>query len=317
MTPNRIITLALKQAGALGIGQTPNPEDVADAFDILNLMLGQWANKRLMVFREADIACVATGALSYGVGPGSDFDTLRPDKLAGVYVRLNYQAARRGNEFILDQSLLDGPDLLDGTIAATPSVPVTGSIDYSLDLLDAREDYAMLPRKGWSGVPGVAFYDPSFPVGTLYVNPEPTAAYEIHILVKQQLVQFATTDEEIALPQQYLDAMLYNLAVRLAPMFQLEMRADVVQLARNALVTIRQSNTTVPRLSMPAGLPGLDRGSYAGPGGFGGIANAAAFGGIGTGGGIGLPPAPPPPIVIPDITSTLGQSTLGQMILGA
>lgn len=315
MTPNKIITLALKQIGALGVGQTPGAEDINDAFDILNLMLGQWANKRLMVFREADVACVATGALSYSVGPGGDFDTLRPDKLSGAYVRLNYHAAVPGDAFVLDQSPLDSTFVLDGSTVATPSFPGVTSLDYTLDLLDAREDYAMIPRKGWTGVPGAAWYDPTFPVGTLYVNPEPSSAYEIHILVKQQLVQFSSLYDEIMLPQQYLDAMLYNLAVRLAPMYQLEPRRDVQQLAASGLASIRNSNATVPRLGMPAGLPGMGYSGWggAGYGDLGGIAYALpGTPGVGTGTQGGTS-APTPPATI----SKLGQAVLGQMTLGA
>jgi hypothetical protein len=69
MTPLDLITLALKKAGVVGVGQTPEAEDTNDAFSDLNMMLGQWNRRRWLVYHLLDVAKVSTGAASYTVGP--------------------------------------------------------------------------------------------------------------------------------------------------------------------------------------------------------------------------------------------------------
>lgn len=86
-TPVELINLALKQAGVLGVGQTASAEDTNDAFRLLNMMLAQWSLKRNIVYRITDTAFAATGAETYTVGPGGDFNMPRPSKLVGAYCR--------------------------------------------------------------------------------------------------------------------------------------------------------------------------------------------------------------------------------------
>lgn len=89
-SPLDIIKLALKDAGALGVGQTPLDEDVNDAFDRLNGMISLWARKRWLIFQLITVSKISTGAQSYSVGPGGDFDMItRPDSLEAAFLRQN------------------------------------------------------------------------------------------------------------------------------------------------------------------------------------------------------------------------------------
>lgn len=227
MTPATIISLALKLAGVLGVGQTPLQQDTDDAFTLLNMMVGQWAQKRYLVYHEVDVVCVGNGFPAYSIGPGGNFDTPRPDKIESAFVRMS----------------------------ANSSNPV----DYPLDIIAAREDWNLLPYKGLHGMPMSVFYDAGYPAAYVYINPLPDANYEIHLTVKQALTSFANQADDIALPAQYQEALLYNLAGRLAPMYQVPPNPVTVALASAALNTIRNSNAQVARLQMPRGLPGMGR----------------------------------------------------------
>lgn len=89
-TPLDIIKLALKDAGALGIGQTPLSEDLDDAFQRLNWMVSTWARKRWLIWHLVDVAKISTGAQSYTVGPGGDFNLpSRPSRLQAAFLRQN------------------------------------------------------------------------------------------------------------------------------------------------------------------------------------------------------------------------------------
>lgn len=230
MTPRDIITLALKQAGVLGQGQTPSAEDINDAFTLLNMMMGQWNRKRWLIYRLQDVSFVSTGAATYTVGPLGNFNTARADRIAAAYVRL-----------------LNSPN---------PANPV----DLPLGILTSLEDYDRITAKSQPGFPQVVYYDPTFPLGTLYTWPVALAGiYEIHLSVKIELVQFGNLSDVINLPAEYQEALMYNLAMRLRPAYQLPPDPSIMGLAKASLNTIRNTNSQIPTMRMPAALAGRYR----------------------------------------------------------
>jgi hypothetical protein len=66
-TVTDVVNLALKDAGIIGVGQTPNAEDSNGALTRLNWMLDKWAMKRWLVWHLKDYAVTSTGAQSYNV----------------------------------------------------------------------------------------------------------------------------------------------------------------------------------------------------------------------------------------------------------
>lgn len=87
-TPLDIINQAMLEAGVIGVGQTALAEDTNDAFTRLNWMMAQWARKRWLIWQLVTLSKISTGAQSYTVGPGGDFDIAqRPDKLESAFLR--------------------------------------------------------------------------------------------------------------------------------------------------------------------------------------------------------------------------------------
>mgnify|MGYP000114228989 CR=1 FL=1 len=221
MFVSRVITLALKAAGILGQGQTASAAVTTDAFDALNAMIAQWSVKRGMVYELVDATTVCTGAKSYTVGPTGAFSfSTRPNLIDSAYVSLNY---------------------------GTPS-----QVDLQLEIIEAREDWNRVSMKSIGVFPYVAFYDNAYPNGLLYAWPVPSAIYQLTITAKLPLVQFASTTQDINLPPEYQEALVWNLAARIRPLYQLEPDPSVMALARASLSTIRQANAQVPLLSMPS-----------------------------------------------------------------
>lgn len=225
-TPADIIRLVLKDTGVLGVGQTANAEDTNDCFDTLNIMLAEWNSKRWLIYHLIDVSLVSTGAISYSIGTGGDFDTPRPDQLEnGCFFR-------------------------QITSASSPN-----QIDYPLELLLSREDYSRIALKQLQTIPQYVFYDPGYPLGTIYPWPVPQPTlYELHLLVKSQLSQFTNLAETINLPPQYYGALRYNLAARVRAMYGKQPDPTIVALATDALNVLRNANAAVPRLHMPAGI---------------------------------------------------------------
>jgi len=229
-TTGSIINLALKQAGILGVGQTASAEDSNDAFTLMNMMLAQWQRDRWLVWHLVTTSVVSTGAQSYTVGSGGNYNiSPRPDQIESAFLRqIN---------------------------VSSPNQP-----DYPLEQLYAKEDYDMIRLKSLSSFPTAFFYDSAFPTGTIYFWPIPLAnIYSMHITYKAILSQFTSLSQTVVLPAEYEAALLYNLAVRLRIHYQLPERPDLMKQAKNALNLIRNANTQVPRLRMPADVvrPGI------------------------------------------------------------
>jgi len=225
-TPADIIRLVLKDVGVIGVGQTAQAEDTNDCFDTLNMMLGEWNSKRWLLYHLIDVAKLSTGAQSYTVGIGGDFNTPRPDRLEdGCFFRQLVQSG-------------------------SPNM-----IDYPLSLLESREDYSRIGLKQLQTIPQYIFYDAVFPLGVVYPWPIPQASlYEIHILLKSQLSQFDNLADTINLPGPYFAAIRYNLAARVTLMYKLPPDPSIVALATDTLNVLRNANAQVPRLRMPAGI---------------------------------------------------------------
>lgn len=223
-TPSDICTQALKKAGILGVGQSALAEDINDAFYDLNDMIAQWARKRWLMWHLLDVALVSTGAQSYTVGIGGNFNTPRPDRLEAAFFR-QIQNGQPNN------------------------------IDYPLELIESREKYNEIALKTLSTFPTSIFYDAAYPLGTVYPWPIPQATiYEIHLSLKDTLTQFPTLTQTINMPPEFIAAMKFNLAVRLRQAYQLPLDMALVGLATDSLAVIRGANAQIPNLRMPSDL---------------------------------------------------------------
>lgn len=229
MTPLDIINLSLKNAGILSTGQTANAEMTNDGFTIMNAMIGQWAAKRWLVYHLVNLSIRSTGAISYSVGPGGDFNIpIRPTEIDAAFVSQNL------GQF--------------------------SQIDTPITMLMAREDYNRLAMKQLVAFPYVAFYDNGYPMGTVYFWPSPSPnLYGVTITVKMALQNFATLQQDINLPNEYQEALIYNLAIRLRTRYQMDLEPALLGLARSALSTVRMANTQIALLQMPAAIGGGGR----------------------------------------------------------
>lgn len=229
LTPRALITRALKKSGVNGVGQAPQAADLNDALDDLNDMFAQWQRRRWLVTDLVEVVFSPTGKTSYSIGPAITCDIImaRPDIISDAFLRLN-------------------------PLAQFP-------VDYRLDIIPSREDYNEIALKNQPGMMNGVYYDAAFPYGNIFVWPLPTAngSTEVHLFFKSQEYFSFGLDDNISLPPEYGEAILYNLAARLRPAYQLPPDPTVVALAVSSLATIRKANTQVPTLDMPSNLPGV------------------------------------------------------------
>ena len=322
-TARDFITLAMKEAGVLGVGQSLLAEDINDGFTILHRMLAQWQKKRWLVPSLYDVAALGNGLKSNPIGPGQIYNALRPDKIQAAYFK------QFGGAF--SSAFSDSFDIASGN---------NDQVSFNLIPIWSWEDYARVQLKELNSWPQYFFYDAAFPYGNVYIWPIPTSNYEIHLICKSpigfttqlesgvitsggalyangaygdvpllpitglgsggtadvtiaggvvstvavhtpgdgyklndQLTLDITNignvgsgfvwtvtgvtdslDAEFNMPEEYEEAIHYNLSIRLAAMYKQPVNPVQAGLAKLALNTIKLANTQIPTLQMPSAL---------------------------------------------------------------
>lgn len=232
-TANSLITQALKKSGVLGQGQVGSAEDFNDALLDLNQMLAQWRTQRWLVYRLADVSLVSTGAQTYTVGIGGDFNVQRPAQIAsGFFRQLN------------------------------PTAGPSGLVDFPMGIIRSREDYNLIALKQMPAFPQLVYYDNTYPLGTLHVWPIVSTNFEIHIACLQDLEQFDSLTQVVNLPPEYDAALMWNLAARLRPSYQLDSDRTVTAMAKVALNVIRNATDQVPLAKIDPALLGIGGAHY-------------------------------------------------------
>jgi hypothetical protein len=242
-----LCTEALKDAGALGIGQEPGAQDLSDAWIRLQWVL-QWMNrKRWLIYHLVTYLVTSTGQNTpYSVGP-----TGGPGGIPQISVG-TYGLTTRPNriESAFFRQLINIPN---------------GPVDYPLKLVNSMEDYNKIALKGLTNFQLLAFYDPAWnqPViqsafGMLYCWPWPQSGiYQVGITMREQLpASFLKQTDHINLPYEYFDALVSILALRLRPKYGLgTYPGDTLpQRAKDGLQMLRGGNTAITNLDMPPGL---------------------------------------------------------------
>lgn len=225
-TPLDLINLALLDAGVIGVGQTANAEDTNNAWTRLLFLLQQWQRKRYLVFQMQELGLVSTGAQSYTIGPGAQFNTpIRPDRL--------------DNGCFFRQLVQSSPN----------------QVDYPLELIESWEDYSRICLKQLSTFPAYVFYNPGYPQGTVYFWPVPQAGiYQMFLLAKINLSTLFTSQTTVLdqiLPNEYFQALYLSLAEILRTAYRLPVDPILTQRAKEAREVLRGANTALARLRMP------------------------------------------------------------------
>lgn len=234
-TPLDLVNMALLDSGIIGQGQTANAEDVNNAFTRLQWMLEQWQRKRYLVFQLVNLTFVSTGATTYSVGPGGNFNlAVRPDKIEnGCFFRQLVQSS-------------------------------PNQVDYPLEILESWEDYNRIVLKSLVTFSAYVFYDPGFPLGTVRFWPVPQAnIYLMNLLVKTTLSNLIagglTTVLDATTPPMYFQAIYLSLAEILRTAYRLPLDPALSGRAKESREVVRGASAAIARLRMPDDLirPGV------------------------------------------------------------
>lgn len=208
-TPENIIRRSMRLIMAIGTGEPMTADEATDGLDALNAMLDSWWNERLAVFSiEEQSFPFTVGVQSYTIGPTGNFVTSRPLKIETAYVRLQ-------------------------------------SVDYPMTVVDYNR-WASIMYKPQQGIPEYLYYEPTMADGEIHVWPIPSQAMTLFIGTRRQIQNFAGLSTQINMPPGYVDALCFNLAVRLAPEYERPVPPDVAAMATSTLANIKRLNSTPP-----------------------------------------------------------------------
>lgn len=225
-----LITEAAIALRAIRPGQALNPDEYNEGLATLNHLLDAWAAMRLMVYAIVRATYNLAGSQqTYQIGPGAaDFNTTRPIRIEAA------------------------------TLLAS------GGRQYPLELLNHRQWMEILQSTATGAYPRKLYNDSAFPISKLYLWPVPSGTPQLILDTWQQLISLPALTTTVTLPPAFLEAVRYNLALRLAPGLGAPVPPDVATLAQLSLKTVNDmvrttegmpDVATVDAFGVPAPMP--------------------------------------------------------------
>lgn len=228
-----LIYPALRMAGVtLGPQRTPSPAQYEDGLEELNRLVGSLNLDRLNI--------TTSQLLQFPLTAGDKTYTIGQDP-ANVLVA-------------------DFPVSRPVTIEAANIMMGTPPIRFPLAIVTELQ-WAAISYQDIVSIPQVLYIDQAYPISTMYLYPAPTSGCSLELYVWQVIPTFATTDDTVTLSPGYEDMLVLNLAVRLMPQFQRELRPDVVRDAQLSLMRLQSINAPQPVLGIEWGGTGNLQGS--------------------------------------------------------
>lgn len=215
-----LIYPALRKAGVtLAPGRLPSGPQMDDALEELKRLISSLGIDPLFVYhQESAIYPLQSGKGSYTIGRDStgaaiaDFDKPRPSNITEAAV------------------VIDG--VRYGLAIATPQM------------------WAGLDLVSQPGFPEMLYNDGASPLSTLALWPAPYVSMDLELYVWHQAAALVSVNDAVQMPPGYEDAVVLNLAVRLAPQFQRPLDPGLRADARESLMRVLSLNAPRPVLSL-------------------------------------------------------------------
>jgi hypothetical protein len=206
-----IIKRARRVLNIDAVGDTLSAEEGSEGLAILNELLSIWSNEEAALYKiESSTYLASIGVSSYTVGPGASWNGARPIKIETAIVRDN----------------------------TDPASPLDSVITQMM-----AEEYDTIPTKSVSGRPTEYVLYTTYPQATVLLYPTPDKAYQVVISQLSQFTEFADINEGVSVPPVYIPAMVYNLALMLAPNYGVRASDAVAAAATRCMLDIKTVNS--------------------------------------------------------------------------
>jgi len=201
-----LITQAAGLIGALTQGTGLNDSELNDAFARLNILVDAWNADRLNHYSiNSEQHTLSSGVGSYTLGAGGSFSSTRPVVIESANIILS-------------------------------------GLKHQLDIVTKAVYDAILEPTGQMTVPRKLYSDGGHPTTTIKLWPVPSGTPDLEINSPFIIPAFAALNTVVSLPPAYYKALLYTLAVDIAPSFQLQLDQSLPQIALDAQQQMKKPN---------------------------------------------------------------------------
>jgi len=208
-TARDLIHRSLRLIHVLDSGEDPTADEANDSLTALNDMLDSMSVPGLYIYAlREDVVSWTAGQESRTIGASGDFNITRPTRIE------------------------------DSTFFTS-----TSGEDYPLKILRSRAAYSGIYDKDIStDFPEFLYYEPSYPLGKLFIWPVPSVALSITLHSQEQLTQLTTLDTALSIPPGYKELLTALLCARLAPEFGVALPPEAQDIMRRASRAVRRAN---------------------------------------------------------------------------
>jgi len=222
VTGREFISASMRLLGVLASGETPSANETADGLGALNRMLSSWSTESLLInARVREVFPLISGQSAYTMGPSGNFNTTRPLNIDNALIRL---------------------------AGTSPQV------ETPLLILNLDQWSGITLKDLDSNIPIYLYAEGTSPLETLNIWPVPSATHELVLYSWKALTSFASANTDVSFPPGYEEALIYNLAVRLAPEFGKTVTAEVATIANDSKANIKRMNERPLYLQVDAAL---------------------------------------------------------------
>jgi hypothetical protein len=204
-TAREIVKKSLQKLGVLIKSESPSADEANDGLSSLNQLVDSWSNDSSSIPSRAwETFTLTAGVSTYTMSSGLTFNSVRPTNIIQAYVSI-------------------------------------GGVSNYIGIIN-DEAYNAIPFKTLTGVPEFLNYDNAYPTDNIHLYPVPASAYPLFILSEKPLTSFATLDTAVSMPPGWERALIYNLALELAPEYDQQPDPSIVAIAAKSLGLARLSN---------------------------------------------------------------------------
>lgn len=211
LTVKDLISRSLRLLNVMESGDALESSEMKDAFDVLNMMISDWNNERLMLYGWMNgVYDITAGQEYYTIGVNQDIDVVRPKKIVKAFTRVGSG---------VDQT------------------------DYPIEIITNLRFQELTSKNVQNAYPQYLYYNSEFPFGKIYLWGVPAVNTKLGLTQYSQLLQFDNPAQEISLPDGYPSCICYNLAVEMAPEFGKPIDPIIVKKAVDTKMNIKRMNT--------------------------------------------------------------------------
>jgi hypothetical protein len=213
-----LIKRSLRLLGVESQGETPGPNESSEALMVLNQMIEQWSNEKLMLYTLTNnLFQVTAGITSYTMGPVGSGATWESSQVTRPLNIQRYAGFVRANTSGLNT-------------------------DYAMDYYPNDRFQNIFQKDIQTNYPYAWTCDWGYPLATVRIYPKPTINLQFGLTEYAQLTKFGSLTDQLVMPPGYANALSANLAIWLSPEYGVEPNAIVIDMAKESKFVIKRAN---------------------------------------------------------------------------